>query len=84
MNAWIASKQEEEFDPTTGIAYSREWILGRNAHRIAGILDSIPDKEEADKARAEAKDYFKEALKKAAKDPEALKLLKEETKDMGL
>lgn len=84
MNAWIASKQEEEFDPTTGIAYSREWILGRNANRIAGILDSIPDKAEADKARAEAKDYFKTALEKAQKDPEALKLLKEETKDMGL
>mgnify|MGYP001470823650 CR=1 FL=1 len=84
MNAWIASKQEEEFDPTTGIAYSREWILGRNAHRIAGILDSIPDKAEATKARAEAKAYFKDALKKAEKDPEALKLLKEETKDMGL
>ena len=84
MNAWIASNQEEEFDPTTGIAYSREWILGRNANRIAGILDSIPDKAEADKARAEAKGYFKTALEKAQKDPEALKLLKEETKDMGL
>ncbi len=84
MNAWLASDQQEEFDPTSGIAYSREWILGRNAYRIAGILDSIPDKVEADKARAEAKAYFKTALVKAANDTEALKLLKEETKDMGL
>jgi len=84
MNAWIASDQKEEFDPTSGIAYSREWILGRNANRIAGILDAIPDKAEADKARAEAKAYFKTALEKAANDAEALKLLKEETKDMGL
>ena len=84
MNAWLASDQQEEFDPTSGIAYSREWILGRNANRIAGILDSIPDKAEADKARAEAKAYFKTALVKAANDTEALKLLKQETKDMGL
>jgi hypothetical protein len=79
MNAWLDSDQEEEFDPTSGIAYSREWILGRNAKRIAGILDTIPDKAEADKARAEAKGYFKTALKKAANDPAALKLLQEET-----
>lgn len=84
MDTWKASDQKEEFDPTSGIAYSREWILGRNAKRIAGILDSIPDKPEADKARAEAKAYFKDALKKAENDTEALKLLKEETKDMGL
>ena len=84
MNAWIASDQKEEFDPTSGIAYSREWILGRNANRIAGILDSIPDHVEADKARAEAKAYFKTALEKAASDAEALKLLKTETKSMGL
>ena len=84
MNAWIASDQKEEFDPTSGIAYSREWILGRNANRIAGILETIPDKTEADKARAEAKMYFKTAIEKAAGDAEASKLLKEETRNMGL
>jgi hypothetical protein len=84
MNAWLSSNQEEEYDPTSGIAYSREWILGRNANRIAGILDSIPDKAEADKARAEAKAYFKVAVEKAKPDAEATRLIKEETKDMGL
>jgi hypothetical protein len=84
MNTWITSKQEEEFDPTSGVAYSREWILGRNANRIAGILDSIPDKAEADKARAEAKEYFRIAIQKASKDAEATRLIKEETKGMGL
>ncbi|HRT29194.1 MAG TPA: hypothetical protein P5527_05330 [Kiritimatiellia bacterium] len=79
MNAWIASDQEEEFDPTSGIAYSREWILGRNAKRIGDILDTIPDKAEADKARAEAKEYFRTAIKKAENDPAALELLKKET-----
>lgn len=84
MNTWITSKQEEEFDPTSGIAYSREWILGRNANRIAGILDSIPDKAEADRARAEAKAYFKIAVQKASKDADATRLITEETKGMGL
>jgi hypothetical protein len=84
MNAWIQSKQEEEYDPTSGIAYSRAWILGRNANRIANILDAIPDKPEAEKARAEARDYFKTALEKAKNDPDAMKLLKEETKGLGL
>jgi hypothetical protein len=84
MNAWISSKQEEEYDPTSGIAYSREWILGRNANRIATILDSIPDKAEAEKARDEAKAYFKIAIQKAAPDAEATRLIKAETKDMGL
>jgi hypothetical protein len=84
MNAWIVSDQQEEFDPTSGIAYSREWILGRNAKRIADILDTIPDKAEADKARAESRAYFKTALEKAANDPEALRLLTAETRAMGL
>ncbi|MBP5320771.1 MAG: hypothetical protein J6334_07260 [Kiritimatiellae bacterium] len=84
MDVWRGLDQEEEFDPSTGIAYSKEWILGRNADRIATILDSIPDKEEADKARAEAKAYYQKALEKAAKDEAALKLLKQETKAYGL
>ncbi len=84
MNAWIDSQQEEEFDPTSGIAYSKEWILGRNANRIAKILDGIPDQAEADKARAEAKAYYKTAVEKAKNDAEATRLLKEETKDLGL
>lgn len=79
MDAWVESGQEEEFDPTTGIAHSREWILGRNAKRIAEILEAIPDKKAAGEALDEARKYFKTALEKAAKDPEALKLLQEET-----
>jgi len=84
MNAWLATDQDEESDPTTGISHSREWILGRNAIRIARLLESIPDKEEADKAREEAKDYFRKALIKAENDPPALKLLKEEIRPLGL
>lgn len=84
MKALIASDQAEEYDPTSGIAYSREWILGRNASRIAKILESIPDEKLAKEAREEAKNYFREALKKAGGDADALKLLEAETKGMGL
>lgn len=84
MEACLKSSQTEEFDPTTGVAYSREWILARNEKRIAGIYDSIKDADAAKKSNEEAKRLFKLALEKAAKDPDALKLLKEETKDMGL
>ena len=83
MDCWLRSDQEEEYDPTSGIAYSREWILGRNANRIATILESIPDAAEAQKAREEARAYFRVAIQKAAPDAEATRLLREETKDMG-
>lgn len=84
MEACLKSNQTEEFDPTTGVAYSREWILARNEKRIAGIYESIKDVDAAKKSNDEAKRLFKLALEKASKDPDALKILKEETKDMGL
>ena len=83
MKVLNASDMEEEHDPTTGVAYSREWILGWNAHRIAGLYASIPDAENAAKAREEAKALFDQALKKAGDDADTLKVLKEELKTMG-
>lgn len=78
MECWNTSDKEEELDPTSGIAYSKEWILARNASRIAEILSSIPDEAEALKAREEAKAYFKVAIEKAKDDAAALKLVTEE------
>ncbi len=78
MDCWTNSDKEEEFDPTSGIAYSKAWILARNASRIAEILQSIPDEAEAAKARDEARNYFKKAIEKAATDEAALKLVTEE------
>jgi hypothetical protein len=75
MTCWENGEKEEEFDPTSGIAYSKEWILARNASRIAEILQAIPDKAEAAKARDEAKAYFKIAIEKAKEDEAALKLV---------
>ncbi len=84
MKVWQEQDKEEEFDPSTNVAYSKEWILGRNAARIAKILEGIPDQAEAAKAKAEAKGYFVKALEKAKDDPTALKLLQEETKALGM
>jgi hypothetical protein len=84
MTEWKNAKQTEEFDPATGLAYSREWILGRNALRIAKIYGSIPDAENQKKAMAEASEYFKVALTKVDKDSQELKALTKEMKDAGL
>jgi hypothetical protein len=84
MTEWKNAKQTEEFDPSTGMAYSREWILGRNAVRISKIYASIPDAENQKKALVEADDYFKEALTKVDKNSEELKALTKEIKDAGL
>jgi hypothetical protein len=84
MTAWKNAKQTEEFDPSTGMAYSREWILGRNAVRISKIYASIPDAENQKKTLAEADEYFKVALTKVDKNSEELKALTKEIKEAGL
>ena len=76
--------QDEEHDPSTGVAYSKEWLLGRNAHRIATLYDSLSDTTNAAKAREEAKALFDRALEKASKDASTLKILKEELAEMGI
>lgn len=78
MDAWQRFDQDEEYDPVSGIAYSKEWILARNAKRVAALLDKVPAPAEAAQARAEAKKYYAEAQVKAADDEDALKLLLKE------
>jgi hypothetical protein len=84
MTAWKQSKQTEESDPSSNLIYSREWILGRNAVRIAKLYGSLPDAENQKKTLVEADGYFKEALTKVAKDSAEFKALTQEIKDAGL
>jgi len=84
MKVMVELGPDEEHDPTTGIAYSKEWILGRNAHRIATLYDALSDTVNAAKAREEAKVFFNTALEKAGKDADTLKILQDELKEMGL
>ena len=84
MNVWGKSDKEEEIDPVSGIRYSKEWILGHNAGRIGKIYLQIGKGDEAIKAFNEARDYYRKALEIAAKDEEALKILKPEAAAFGV
>jgi len=84
MTVWKNAKKTEEFDPSTGLSYSREWILGRNAVRIANIYASLPDTENQKKVLAEANEYFKVALTKVDNNSDEQKALTKEIKEAGL
>ncbi len=84
MTVWKNAKKTEEFDPSTGMSYSREWILGRNAVRIANIYASLPDTENQKKVLAEANEYFKVALTKVDNNSDEQKALTKEIKEAGL
>jgi len=73
--------EDETYDPSTGIQHSREVLLGRNAKRIADILETIPDAEAAAEARTEAADYYKKALADA-RDDESRERIRTEAGDL--
>ncbi len=79
----IATAKDEEptSDPATGLVHSKEMILGRNAKRIGDILAEIPDADAAQKAYAEARDYYKKALAEEV-EPEAVKLINRELSEI--
>ncbi|MBP5509610.1 MAG: hypothetical protein J6Z49_01680 [Kiritimatiellae bacterium] len=77
-------EQDDEFDPTTGIAYSREWILGRNADRIAKLYADVGDSAGVEAMRKTAKGFYETALKKAENEAAALELLRKEVAPYGL
>lgn len=75
---------KDEKDPITGIEYCREWLLARNANRIGTIYrDHLKDAASAAKAYAEAKEYFRAALKRTQNNPAARQLLVKEIKEDG-
>ena len=77
-------KDFEDCDPTTGIYYSREWVVARNCMRCSNMSRELGDTAAADKYKAEAKKYFTIALEKAKEDKKSLAALKEEVKPVGL
>lgn len=77
-------KDFEDCDPTTGIVYSREWVVGRNYLRCQELARDLKDTaREADYFK-KAKACFATALEKAKDDPKALAELKKEAKAVGL
>ncbi len=77
-------KDFEDCDPTTGILYSREWVVARNYMRCSNMSDKLGDAAKAAEYKALAKKYFATALEKAKDDKKSLDALKEEVKPVGL
>ena len=77
-------KDFEDCDPTTGIVYSRDWVVARNYMRCANMSRELGDAANADKYFAEAKKYFATAHDKAKDDQKSLETLRDEMKAAGL
>ena len=76
-------KDFEDCDPTTGIVYSREWVVARNYLRCANFMKDVKDDAKSQEYRGLADKYFKAAVEKAKDDADALKSLEEEMKANG-
>jgi len=84
MTAWKNAKHVDEMDPTTGLVYNREWVLARNAIRIAKIYASIQDEANQKKTMKEANESFKVALSKVNPGSKEMTALTKEIKEAGL
>ena len=85
--AFMQSDEQKDFedcDPTTGIIYSREWVIAKNFMRCAEIARDLKDAANEAKYLAEAKKLYATALEKAKDDPKALVEIKKEAKAVGL
>ena len=74
-------KDFEECDPSTGILYSREWVIARNYLRCAEFSKNSNDDAKAAEFRVLAGTFFKTALEKAAEEESSLKALSAEMKE---
>ena len=77
-------KDFEDCDPTTGIIYSREWVLGKNYVRCRELARDLKDSTLETKYLKKAKELYAIALQKAKDDPKALAELKKEAQAVGL
>ena len=77
-------KDFEDCDPTTGIFYSREWVVARNYMRCFNMAAEMKDAAKAAEFKELAKKNFSIALQKAKDDQKSLPILKEEAKSVGL
>lgn len=77
-------KEFEDCDPTTGIVYSREWVIAKNYVRCAEIAREMKDAANEAKYLAEAKKLYATALEKAKDDSKALAELKKDMQAAGL
>ena len=74
-------KDFEDCDPTTGIVYSRDWVVARNYLRCAQFMKDANNAAKSQEYRDLAGKYFKTALEKIQDDESSLKVLVQEMKD---
>ncbi len=77
-------KDFEDCDPTTGILYSRDWVVARNYMRCSKMCGELGDAAKSAEFKELAKKHFSRALEKAKDDQKSLQALKEEVKPVGL
>ena len=86
FGAFMLSDEQKDFedcDPTTGIVYSRDWVVARNYMRCAKMSRELGDAAQADAYLADAKRYFATAHEKAKDDQKSLDTLRAEMKEAG-
>jgi len=71
-------------DPSTGLVYNRDWILARNALRIAKLYASLSDEENRKKVMTEAGVYYKAAQDQVKPGSRELTAIQQEIKEAGL
>ncbi len=86
FGAFMLSDEQKDFedcDPTTGIVYSRDWVVARNYMRCAKMSRELGDASQADAYHADAKRYFATAHEKAKDDQKSLDTLRAEMQEAG-
>jgi hypothetical protein len=87
FNKFMMSDEQKNFedcDPTTGIIYSREWVVAKNLLRCADCAAKQGNGAGAKAYKAEAKALFQTALEKAKDDKKSLEALQKEIKSAAL
>lgn len=74
----VAKTEMQEEDPTTGIVFTREMCLGKNAKRIGDIYASMGSRNDARKAYDEARGYYEKAVKTAKQGSPEERLIRAE------
>ncbi len=84
--AFMLSDEQKDFedcDPTTGIVYSRDWVVALNYERCSKFMKDANDAAKSKEYHDLAGKYYTMALDKAKGDESSLKALVEEMKAAG-
>lgn len=78
----IADTMDREVDPTSGLTYTANWCLARNARRIGDLLKESGDSKAAVDAYKEAKGHFEKALAEFPESSDEYSAISKESQDV--